>query len=1013
MAKPAPSAKPSVVTVEPGDTLSQICKDYLGDGSKAKYTAIAKLNGISNPDRIIDGQKIKLSGTASTSSSKTSKPTNKAYINHFGLLASSDQPTLYAGWTNPKKTSETEHFEYEWEYNIKGIGKDTTNDVTVGKWWTISKSTTTEWESTCTIPDNAYIVRFRVKPISKTYTEEVTSGKTTKQVSKTYWTCVWTNFEKDGVYKPYNVEKSLPPEAPGAPSVELEEPAKNKLVASISDIDADELDATHIEFQIVKNNTSQFGKVVSQKINAGYKYVSYKSGVLDDGAEYKVRCRAVRGSLKSEWSPYSPSVATAPSTPAGFTACRAKSSSTDGKVSVYLEWKAVSSATKYKIEYATSENYFDGTDQTTVIDNIDLNHYETYSLETGHTYYFRLKAVNNGGESDWSKISSVVLGEPPEAPTTWSSVTTATVDGPLTLYWVHNSEDGSSQTWAQVGLELYTANGLDDSGNINYELKWSATEEIKNSTDIDEKDKTSSFDIAAYLRAEAPSYYKEGVQLRWRVRTSGVTNTFGEWSVIRIIDIHAQPTITMTVRDATNTINSTFDTLGSFPLHVSTVTGPATQVPIGFHLTIVSNDIYETVDSVGNDKMVNVGDQVYSRYFDQDTDLDVVLSAGDVDFESNISYTITCVASMNSGLTAEASLDFTVSWEEVSYVPNAIVQFDSDLVTTNIRPYCEVYTTNYSGVTYDENSDTYISTGTSISVLEGSPLEAPYTSKGDKVYEEIDVSGNTTYYYRNKYGAKVRIKESQITKYEYVYTETGEQVYSGSSEISVDENGNVTGGETILYHEVEVGTLVEGVTLAVYRREFDGSYTELGTGIDNTKNTYITDPHPALDYARYRIVATTDSTGAVSYYDMPGYPIGETSIIIQWDEDWTYYDAVVDNPPSQPPWSGSLLRLPYNIDVSDSYGMDVALVEYAGRKRPVSYYGTQLGESSTWNTVIPKDDTETLYALRRLAIWTGDCYVREPSGSGYWANVSVSFNQKHLDLTIPVTLTIKRVEGGA
>ena len=61
---------------------------------------------------------------------------------------------------------------------------------------------------------------------------------------------------------------------------------------------------------------------------------------------------------------------------------------------------------------------------------------------------------------------------------------------------------------------------------------------------------------------------------------------------------------------------------------------------------------------------------------------------------------------------------------------------------------------------------------------------------------------------------------------------------------------------------------------------------------------------------------------------------------------------------------------------------------------------------------IPKDDKETLYALRRLAIWLGDVYVREPSGSGYWANISVSFSQTHNQLTIPISLELTRVEGG-
>ena len=62
--------------------------------------------------------------------------------------------------------------------------------------------------------------------------------------------------------------------------------------------------------------------------------------------------------------------------------------------------------------------------------------------------------------------------------------------------------------------------------------------------------------------------------------------------------------------------------------------------------------------------------------------------------------------------------------------------------------------------------------------------------------------------------------------------------------------------------------------------------------------------------------------------------------------------------------------------------------------------------------VIPKEDKETIYALRRLSIWDGDVYVREPSGMGYWANVGVTFNIKHKEVSIPVTLSITRVEGG-
>ena len=475
MAKPAPSAKPTEITVERGDCLWNIARDYLGSGTK--YKQIAALNGISNSNLIYPGQKLKLTGTASSSStsSKSTANTNKANITMFGLMASSKEDTLFAVWTWSK--SNTDKFEYEWEYTIKDSGST---------WWTGSKSETKDYECTWNIPDNAEKVRFRVKPISKTYT--VTENK--KSVEKSYWTAEWTNFNGDGKYKPYNTD-SLPPSPPSGLSVKLDENDKFKLIAEINEIDADELDATHVKFQVIKNNVSVYKTTSAVKIDTNLKYVSY-SCKLDPGAEYKVRCKSVRGSLESAWSEYASTVvATAPSKPAGFQICKAKSSSTDGKVSVYFKWAQVTAATSYEIEYATNRSYFDTTDQAqTLADNITLTEYESYSLETGQTYYFRYRAKNSGGESDWSEISDgVALGEPPAVPTTWSSTTTATVDGPLNLYWVHNSVDGSSQTWAQVALEIYIANGIDNNGDTIYEQKWSDTVEIKNTTDVDERDK--------------------------------------------------------------------------------------------------------------------------------------------------------------------------------------------------------------------------------------------------------------------------------------------------------------------------------------------------------------------------------------------------------------------------------------------------------------------------------------------------------------------------------------------
>lgn len=207
----------------------------------------------------------------------------------------------------------------------------------------------------------------------------------------------------------------------------------------------------------------------------------------------------------------------------------------------------------------------------------------------------------------------------------------------------------------------------------------------------------------------------------------------------------------------------------------------------------------------------------------------------------------------------------------------------------------------------------------------------------------------------------------------------------------------------------EDGNYLDDITLSVYRRDYDGGFIEVETGIQSDSNATVTDPHPSLNYVSYRIVAVSNETGEIAYADTQNYKVGVHAIVIQWDDEWNDFN-VVNGHASEQPWTGSLLVLPYNIDTSDSTSIDTSLVEYAGRSHPVSYYGTHIGTSSTWNTDIPKRDLDTLFQIRRLQSFCGDVYVREPTGVGYWANITVTYNITHCELTIPVTFTIKRVE---
>lgn len=811
-------------TVKKGDTLSEIAVKYNTTVSK-----LVSLNNIENANRIYVGQVLKIDGERETVKKNNS---SRAIITAFGLQSNTDS-TIFAVWSWDK--GRTDKYQAIWYY-----------DTGDGVWFVGSDSTETYKQSTYSAPSNATRVKFKVKPISLT--------RTVNDKETHYWTAEWSTE------KIYNMDDN-PPATPPVPTVTIDQ---YKLDVTIDNLD---VKATNIQFEIVKNNKSVY-KTATVKIVTGN--ASYSCTVAA-GNEYKVRCRSKDGNKYSEWSEYSGNVSSVPASPGSIKVCRATS-----KTSVYLEWNSIASAKSYDIEYTTKEEYFDGSDQVQTINGVSNSHYEKTGLETGERYFFRVRAVNDNGTSTWSDSKSVVIGTKPSPPTTWSSTTTVTSGESLTLYWVHNTEDGSRETKSELEISV----------DGKSEVKT-----ILNTQADDEEDTVRMYAIDT-------SEYTEGAKIQWRVRTSGITNEYSEWSVQRTVNVYAPPTLELSVTDYEG--NAIEGNVTSFPINITAIAGPNTQAPIGYHVSVVANESYETIDYTGNKKIVNKGEVIYSRHYDISDNLSFSLSASDVDLENNIEYILSCIVSMNSGLTAESTDSFRIAWDDEEYVPNAEIGVDLDTYTAIIRPYC---------------SD-------------------------------------------------------------------------------------------------EEGTPIENITLSVYRRDYDGSLVEIIRDVPNSEDTFITDPHPSLDFARYRVVAVSKTTGAVSYCDLPGYPVGGKAIVIQWDEDWSSFSSVNGDSLEKPSWSGSMLTLPYNIDVSNSHQSDVEFVEYIGREYPVAYYGTQKGETATWNVDIDASDKETLYALRRLSKWMGNAYVREPSGSGYWAHVSVSFSQKHREVVIPVALEITRVEGG-
>ena len=923
--------------VEKGDSLSKICSQFSikpnNETTWDKLRTINKLTKAKKSGKIVyyiyPNQKIYFEKSNTSSSTKVSV-SNKATITAFDLQADVDK-TLFATWTCPKPDSEVEEYTTEWQY----LTKDNV--------WMHTGETSTKYKySTCSIPANATKVRFRVLPVAK----KKQTTKNGKTVETTPWTLEWTDRNK----QTFIVANEIPPDVPGQPSIEID---GYKMTITLEGITSD---ATHIEFKVIQDDTKDYkanGLNKNQPIKKLFAGADGRVSIVIDvaaGHEYKACCRAVRGTLKSGWSAYSSSEGTKPSAPSAWVSYKAISDT-----EVYLAWKNVSNAIGYDVQYTTKETYFDNTPDQVKSHSVDtvVGHTEITGLESGQTYYFRVRAKNDDGESAWTKTVSITIGKPPAAPTTWSSTTTVISGEPLTLYWVHCSEDNSTQTLAELTLTI-------DGVKRVYDIKVPGEHGINSSgslylidefTDEDEKGKTNSCVVDT-------TKFTEGAKIQWSVRTAGITKVYGDMSIERTVDVYAPPTLELDIFKVDGDNNVSISTVESFPFYISALAGPPTQTPIGYHVSVTAESTYEATDTMGNPKTIRAGEPIYSKYFDTTDKLLVELSASNIDLENGMEYSVNVTVSMDSGLTSENSRKFSVSWVESTYAPNVEIALNIDSYTASLRPYCEEITLHYYRVT--KSSRTYTLT----------------TEELEEIYGDL---------------------------VENVETTTGEQVYRGMT----------SDGEDVYYSIVAESTIVENVKLSIYRREFDGTFTEIATGLDNTKNTYVTDPHPSLDYARYRIVATDTITGAIGYYDAPGLYVGGQAILIQWDEEWSSFDTFGSSDALvEPSWTGSLLTLPYNIDVSEGNSPDTAFIEYVGRNHPVGYYGTQLGETATWNTVIPKSDKDTLYALRRLKVWRGDCYVREPSGVGYWANVTVSFNQKHKDQTIPVTLNITRVEGG-
>lgn len=675
------------------------------------------------------------------------------------------------------------------------------------------------------------------------------------------------------------------PATPGTVNIDIQGRTLTASVDNYNDTTVDKL-----YFQIIRDNSATvFNQNYASVITGRAALVVLNIPI---GSEYKARARAVgaRGvsrGLNSDWTNYSEPKRTIPENVPAFTKIAAMSST-----SIRLDWAKAKAADSYRIQYTFNHEgyviddaFFDTGVDVTTVDDIKALFYPALNLDMGKTYYFRIKAVNETGESEkWSTIASCIIGTTPDAPTTWTYTTTGIIGDPIVMNWTHNTQDSADQTGARVYVRITNSEGEEKSA-----------EQIV--ATIEGKTQSYSYNTASL---------SDGDVVNWRISTRGTKGIANEWgakSTTRTVSVYTRPTL---VVEAGGPGEGEIPVVTSFPINILMTAQPNTQEAIAFYVSIIANAQYDVIGEDGVRIHVSAGETIFQKYVEPSSNIEtLVLEPGDIYLVEEIQYTIRATVSMSNGLSAEGETSIIAQWDEPKWDPDAEIDIDENTMTAMIRPFCS------------------------------------------------------------------------------------------------DENG------------IEFKT---GFKLAVYRIDYNGEFTLIQKDIDASATNTVVDLHPSLDYARYRIVATDLTNGLVSYNDADAPDVGIGSVVIQWGGSWEKFDVDYDTDVEDEladTWSGTFLELPNNIDISDNVSPDVSLVEYIGRKHPVSYYGTQQGATSSWKVDIEKSDVDTLRKIRALSIYPGDVYVREPYGTGYWANVKVSYSISHNESVIPVTFDVTRVEGGA
>ena len=133
-----------------------------------------------------------------------------------------------------------------------------------------------------------------------------------------------------------------------------------------------------------------------------------------------------------------------------------------GTIRVTWQW-SWDEATGAQIAWADHADAWESTDEpsTYTVGNINASAWNISGLETGITWYVRMRYMTGTGDDvtygPWSNMQAIDLSSAPAVPVLMLSQGVITAEGSVTASWVYSTTDGSTQAFAEIAE--YTLNG--------------------------------------------------------------------------------------------------------------------------------------------------------------------------------------------------------------------------------------------------------------------------------------------------------------------------------------------------------------------------------------------------------------------------------------------------------------------------------------------------------------------------------------------------------------------------